>query len=72
MPSLVALASGVPWMIGAAWPGPSLLVLALALAAAPFVDRRLHTLGLLGSDLLRLRLLLSLGLAALTLLLTLG
>jgi len=70
VPSLVALASGVPWMIGAAWPGPSLLV--LALAAAPFVDRRLHTLGLLGSDLLRLRLLLSLGLAALTLLLTLG
>jgi hypothetical protein len=69
VPSLIALASGVPWMIGAAWPEPSLLVLAVALAAAPVVDGRLHTLGLLGADLLRLRVLLSLGLAALTLLL---
>ncbi|WP_234026448.1 DUF3429 domain-containing protein [Qipengyuania thermophila] len=40
-PSLLALATYLPWVFGLQWPGPSLVVLALALAASPLVDRRL-------------------------------
>lgn len=45
-PSLLALACTVPWAVGAAWPGPSLAVLGIAILAAPIVDFRLSRLGL--------------------------
>lgn len=69
VPSLIAFASGVPWMTGAEWPGPSLGLLGLGLLAAPLVDRTLFKAGLIDRSLWRLRLGLSLGLGLLTLLL---
>lgn len=68
VPSLVALASAWPWMVGLTWPGPSLVVLGLAILATLVVDRGLHRRGLESSSLWRLRLLLSAGLGGLTLL----
>lgn len=69
VPSLIAFSSGIPWMIGASWPGPSLVVLALGLFAALTVDVRLNKLGIMPADMLRLRILLSTGLSCLTMLL---
>lgn len=69
VPSLIAFASGIPWMTGAEWPGPSLGLLGLGLLAAPLVDRTLFKAGLIDRSLWRLRLGLSLGLGLLTLLL---
>jgi hypothetical protein len=66
LPCLVALATCVPWAIGADWPKPSLLILALAIAATPFVDRRLDRLEFCPLGWLRLRARLSSGLALLT------
>jgi hypothetical protein len=67
VPSLIAFASGVPWMNGGTWPGPSLAILGVGILLSPLVDLRLAQLGLIGRDLLRLRVLLSAGLGALTL-----
>jgi Protein of unknown function (DUF3429) len=67
VPSLIAFATGIPWMIGAPWPGPSLAVLGLAILAAPLVDRVLLTSALIDRSLWRLRLGLSLGLGLMTL-----
>ena len=69
MPSLIAFASGIPWMIGTTWPGPSLGWLGMGIAASVLVDRRLVRLGLVSHDYARLRMVLSVGLGALTLLL---
>lgn len=66
VPSLVALATAIPWMVGAAWPGPSLVALGLALFAALLVDRRIVALGLAPSGWMALRMPLSLGLGALS------
>ena len=66
-PSLIALASAVPWAIGAAWPGPSLVVLGLALLGSLLVDRRLAAKGLAPAWWLTLRTPLSVGLGGLTL-----
>ena len=66
-PSLIALAACVPWAVGAEWPAPSLVVLALAIGASALIDRRLDRLGLCPPGWLRLRVHLSLGLAAMTL-----
>ncbi len=66
MPSLLALAACVPWAVGAEWPGPSLVALALGIAATALVDWHLDRLGLCPPGWLRLRVHLSLGLAALT------
>ena len=66
-PSLIALASAWPWTVGLAWPGPSLVVLGIALIAALLVDRRLAPLGIAPSGWLALRAPLSLGLGVLTL-----
>ena len=66
-PSLVALATAVPWAIGAEWPAPSLVVLALALLASLLVDRRLVAEGLAPAWWMSLRIPLSAGLAGLTL-----
>jgi hypothetical protein len=67
IPSLVAFATGYPWMTGQTWPGPSLIVLAAALVASLAVDFRLNRLGLMTNSLLGLRVRLSLGLGGLTL-----
>jgi Protein of unknown function (DUF3429) len=68
-PSLIAFGSGVPWMIGATWPGPSLIVLGIGILTSPLVDARLFALGWISRDVLVLRLCLSSGLGGLTLLL---
>lgn len=69
VPSLVAFSTGIPWMTGAPWPGPSLVVLGVCILAAPLVDRALCKAGFISADVLRLRFGLSLGLGSLTLLL---
>ena len=68
LPALVALASAVPWAIGAAWPGPSLVLLGLSLASTLIIDAMLDRSGLCPAGWLALRARLSLGLGALTLL----
>ena len=67
VPSLIAFATGIPWMTGATWPGPSLGVLGLGILAAPLVDRVLFKAGMIDRSLLWLRFGLSLGLGLLTL-----
>lgn len=66
VPSLAALASCVPWAIGAKWPEPSLILLAIGIALSALIDRRLDSLGLCPPGWLRLRVHLSIGLAVLT------
>lgn len=68
IPALVALASAIPWAIGAGWPGPSLVLLGLSLAATLVIDVVLDRGGLCPPGWLALRTRLSLGLGALTLL----
>lgn len=65
-PSLIALATAIPWAVGAAWPDPSLVILGLALIGALAVDYRLVALGLAPPGWLRLRTPLSVGLGILT------
>lgn len=67
VPSLVALASAVPWSEGRPWPGPSLIVLGVALIAALGVDWRLARARLAPEWWLALRVPLSLGLGLATL-----
>ena len=67
LPSLIALATAWPWMVGLTWPRPSLIALGIALAATLAVDRRLDRMGIAPSGWMALRTPLSLGLAALTL-----
>ena len=69
VPSLIAFATGIPWMTGAEWPGPSLGVLGVGILASILLDRRLFRQGLIDRTVLRLRVGLSLGLGILTLLL---
>ena len=66
VPSLIALASAWPWTVGLRWPGPSLIMLGIALIVALAVDRRLVRLGIAPTDWLALRAPLSLGLGVLT------
>ncbi|MGL5839030.1 MAG: DUF3429 domain-containing protein [Sphingorhabdus sp.] len=65
-PSLIALASYLPWTWGWSWPGPSLWVLAIGLLLSPLVDRELAKTIALPNGWLRLRIHLSTGLAVLT------
>ena len=65
-PSLLALATAVPWAIGQPWPGPSLLILGVALIGALAVDYALAKLGLVPPWWMSLRVPLSLGLGVLT------
>ncbi|RPF72189.1 DUF3429 domain-containing protein [Aurantiacibacter spongiae] len=44
LPSLIALATYTPWVFGAEWPGPSLIVLGIAILLTPLVDRKLRPL----------------------------
>ena len=66
-PSLVALASAVPWAVGEPWPGPSLIVLGAALLAALVIDREVARRDLAPPWWLALRVPLSVGLGVLTL-----
>lgn len=69
-PSLVALGTFVPWVFGAEWPGPSLLVLGVAIVLSVVVDARLVTIR--PSWWMALRVPLSLGLGGATILLGLA
>ena len=69
VPSLIAFATGIPWMTGTEWPGPSLGVLGLGILMSTLVDWTIFRAGLIDLNLWRLRLGLSLGLGAATLLL---
>ena len=68
MPSLIALASAIPWAIGTEWPGPSLGWLGFALLGSIAIDYKLQGAGLAPSWWMTLRIPLSLGLGVLTLL----
>ncbi|WP_374146957.1 DUF3429 family protein [Sphingomonas sp. 28-63-12] len=67
VPSLIALGSGWPWATGQPWPGPSMVVLGVALMAALGVDWRLQQTGIAPVWWLSLRIPLSLGLGGITL-----
>jgi len=67
-PSLIALVTAWPWMVGLRWPGPSLVVLGISLIAALLVDRALVKAGIAPPDWMKLRMPLSLGLGVLTML----
>ena len=68
VPSLIGWAALLPWSAGWNWPGPSLVVLALALLASPLVDRTLARHGAFPAGWLRLRVIMTGGLGFLTLL----
>ena len=67
-PSLIALVTAWPWMVGLRWPGPSLVVLGISLIATLLVDRALVKAGIAPPGWMALRVPLSLGLGILTLL----
>lgn len=71
-PSLIALASYLPWTWGWDWPAPSLWILAMGLLLSPLVDHALGKAIALPAGWLRLRIHLSLGLGLLTALLALA
>jgi hypothetical protein len=62
LPSLIALGTLTPWLMGEPWPGPSLVLLGIAIAASPLVDRRIAALGFTPAWWLSLRRMLSIGL----------
>jgi hypothetical protein len=68
LPSLIGFAALLPWTVGWSWPGPSLVVLALALIASPLVDRPLAQHIAVPPGWLRLRMAMAGGLGLLTLL----
>jgi hypothetical protein len=65
-PSLLALATAWPWATGGSWPGPSLVILGVAIASSLFVDLRLSAAGITPDGWLALRVPLSTGLGLLT------
>lgn len=65
-PSLIALATFLPWTWGWSWPGPSLALLSIALLLSPIIDWRLGRIIELPSGWLALRVQLSFGLGTLT------
>ncbi len=67
-PSLIALVTAWPWMVGLRWPGPSLVVLGISLIAALLIDRALVRDGIAPPGWMALRAPLSLGLGVLTML----
>ena len=67
LPSLVALASAIPWAIGLEWPRPSLGWIGLCLLGSLAVDRGLCKAGLAPDWWMGLRVPLSSGLGVLTL-----
>ena len=69
MPNLLAVALFLPWTFGWDWPGPALIYLGALILLSPFVDR---ALGFAKKDFFSLRLQLSAGLGALTIVLGLA
>jgi hypothetical protein len=69
LPSLVAFAAGLLWIARTGSPGQSLLIVGLALLAAPFVDWQLDRRGMVPKGWLSIRVILSTGLGVLTLIL---
>jgi hypothetical protein len=67
LPSLIAFACYLPWIWGAEWPKPSLVILGLGLLLSPLIDRALASHFEMPPGWLRLRLHLSVGLGLLTL-----
>jgi hypothetical protein len=65
-PSLIALATFIPWTLGASWPEPSLIVLGASLIVTPLIDARLDRLKLVPAGWLIFRRNLSMGLGVLT------
>jgi hypothetical protein len=65
-PSLIALATFLPWTWGWSWPGPSLLILSACLVGSPLIDQKIASAVRLPDGWLRLRWHLSLGLGLLT------
>ena len=66
LPSLIAVALFLPWTFGWDWPGPALIYLGALILLSPLMDR---LLGYAGKDFIRLRVQLSVGLGALTIVL---
>ncbi|AKQ42749.1 hypothetical protein CP97_12930 [Aurantiacibacter atlanticus] len=64
-PSMIALATYLPWVVGGTWPAPSLFVLGVAIVLSPLVDQRMVTVR--PSWWMMLRVPLSLGLGGATL-----
>jgi hypothetical protein len=71
-PSLIALATYLPWTWGWQWPDPSLWIIAAALLLSPLIDLALARSIALPAGWLRLRVHLSVGLGALTAMLALA
>ncbi len=69
LPSLIALASYIPWTLGWTWPGPSLVLLGVCLMATPLVDRWIASQITLPIGWMKLRVTLSLGLGGMSLIL---
>jgi hypothetical protein len=70
-PSLISLATFMPWTLGWSWPGPALIVLGIGLILSPLVDQRMGREIVLPMGWLRFRWNLSLWLGGLTLILAL-
>jgi Protein of unknown function (DUF3429) len=66
VPSLLSLATFLPWTWGWTWPGPSLVILSIALLVSPLVDWQIAKYISLPAGWIRLRLQLSIGLGLLT------
>ncbi len=66
-PSLIGWAALLPWCLGWRWPGPSLVVLGLALLASPLVDQALARRLAMPPGWLPLRAIMATGLGVLTL-----
>lgn len=69
-PSLIALATAIPWAIGEEWPRPSLGILGLSLLLSLGIDHRLRAAGLCPDWWMSLRAPLSIGLGLITLVIT--
>jgi len=67
LPSLIALGSAWPWATGQPWPGPSMIVLGVALIGSLAVDWQLQRTGIAPGWWLGLRIPLSIGLGGITL-----
>jgi Protein of unknown function (DUF3429) len=67
-PSLLALATCIPWAIAGAWPGPSLIALGLMLVGSLAVDRELVAAKIAPLWWMKLRAPLSVGLGGLSIL----
>jgi hypothetical protein len=69
LPSLIGVATFLPWIWGYVWPAPSMVLLGLCIMASPLVDHLIGRMTNLPIGWLKLRWILSLGLGGMTLLL---